>query len=260
MLIFNWFAIGSFFLMFNFLMAGLTSRTATDPFFGSGVAMTILMKQVYLISVIVIFVASLGNRPQGSRLMYTFGFVLFAIIMICMTYVSGFLIHLAVVDALERSQVVNPDGTTSTSVSTLTRFVIEEPAFRNLVLSIGSTIGAYLLASIIYLDPWHMLTSFIQYTLLLPSFVNILMVYALCNLHDVSWGTKGILPKSRQRRSKYHKIQLVRKWQQCIYRWIKGTSIKPTHYSSKSWEGLKRRRRYPLAKKIISGCFEPASC
>jgi chitin synthase len=24
-----------------------------------------------------------------------------------------------------------------------------------------------------------------------PSFVNVLMVYAFCNLHDVSWGTKG---------------------------------------------------------------------
>lgn len=26
---------------------------------------------------------------------------------------------------------------------------------------------------------------------LLPSYVNILMMYAMCNLHDVSWGTKG---------------------------------------------------------------------
>jgi chitin synthase len=26
---------------------------------------------------------------------------------------------------------------------------------------------------------------------MLPSFVNILMVYAFCNTHDVSWGTKG---------------------------------------------------------------------
>jgi chitin synthase len=36
-----------------------------------------------------------------------------------------------------------------------------------------------------------MLTSFIQYLLLLPSYVNILLIYAFCNLHDVSWGTKG---------------------------------------------------------------------
>ncbi|KAG8893649.1 Chitin synthase, class 2 [Tulasnella sp. 417] len=36
-----------------------------------------------------------------------------------------------------------------------------------------------------------MFSSFIQYLLLAPSFTNILNVYAFCNLHDVSWGTKG---------------------------------------------------------------------
>ena len=36
-----------------------------------------------------------------------------------------------------------------------------------------------------------MLTSFFQYMLFLPSFANILNVYSFCNLHDVSWGTKG---------------------------------------------------------------------
>ena len=42
-----------------------------------------------------------------------------------------------------------------------------------------------------FFDPWHMLHSFVQYLLLLPSYVNILLIYAFCNLHDVSWGTKG---------------------------------------------------------------------
>ena len=36
-----------------------------------------------------------------------------------------------------------------------------------------------------------MFTSFPQYLLLAPSFTNVLNVYAFCNLHDVSWGTKG---------------------------------------------------------------------
>ena len=30
-----------------------------------------------------------------------------------------------------------------------------------------------------------------QYVCLAPSFINVLNVYAFCNLHDVSWGTKG---------------------------------------------------------------------
>jgi len=32
---------------------------------------------------------------------------------------------------------------------------------------------------------------FLQYLCLAPSFTNVLNVYAFCNLHDVSWGTKG---------------------------------------------------------------------
>lgn len=36
-----------------------------------------------------------------------------------------------------------------------------------------------------------MFHSFIQYVGLAPTFINVLMVYAFSNLHDVSWGTKG---------------------------------------------------------------------
>lgn len=36
-----------------------------------------------------------------------------------------------------------------------------------------------------------MFTSFIQYLLLSPSYINVLNVYAFCNTHDITWGTKG---------------------------------------------------------------------
>jgi chitin synthase len=51
--------------------------------------------------------------------------------------------------------------------------------------------GLNFLASILYLDPWHMFHSFPQYLVLMSTYVNILMVYAFNNWHDVSWGTKG---------------------------------------------------------------------
>lgn len=63
--------------------------------------------------------------------------------------------------------------------------------FRDLVISLASTYVLYLLASFMYLEPWHMFTSFIQYLLLSPSYINVLNVYAFCNVHDISWGTKG---------------------------------------------------------------------
>lgn len=74
-------------------------------------------------------------------------------------------------------------------------FSIEE-LFRNkvfytLIVSVMSTFGIWLIASILMFDPWHMFTSLGQYMLLTPTYTNVLNVYAFCNTHDVSWGTKG---------------------------------------------------------------------
>lgn len=61
----------------------------------------------------------------------------------------------------------------------------------NIVVSLLSTIGLYFFTSFLYLDPWHMFTSSAQYFALLPSYICTLQVYAFCNTHDVTWGTKG---------------------------------------------------------------------
>jgi chitin synthase len=60
-----------------------------------------------------------------------------------------------------------------------------------IILALVSTYGIYIVASVMYLDPWHMLHSFWQYIVMASSYTNILNVYAFCNWHDVSWGTKG---------------------------------------------------------------------
>lgn len=34
-------------------------------------------------------------------------------------------------------------------------------------------------------------SQFIQYILLTPTYINVLNIYAFCNTHDITWGTKG---------------------------------------------------------------------
>lgn len=63
--------------------------------------------------------------------------------------------------------------------------------FTNFIVSTLSTIGLYFLMSFLYLDPWHMFTSSAQYFGMLPSYICTLQIYAFCNAHDISWGTKG---------------------------------------------------------------------
>ncbi|KAM9917245.1 hypothetical protein OXX59_009469 [Metschnikowia pulcherrima] len=61
----------------------------------------------------------------------------------------------------------------------------------SIVVSLLATYGLYTLTSILYLDPWHMVTCSLQYFLMIPSYTCTLQIFAFCNTHDVSWGTKG---------------------------------------------------------------------
>lgn len=40
---------------------------------------------------------------------------------------------------------------------------------RDLVISISATYGLYFIGSLMHFEPWHMITSFIQYMFFLPS-------------------------------------------------------------------------------------------
>lgn len=59
------------------------------------------------------------------------------------------------------------------------------------LIALVSTYGIYVTSSLLYMDPWHILTSSWAYFFGMTTSINILMVYAFCNWHDVSWGTKG---------------------------------------------------------------------
>lgn len=59
-----------------------------------------------------------------------------------------------------------------------------------------ATCGTHILAALLYLDPLHMITSSWMYFAGLTWRTNILMVYAFCNWHDVSLGTK-VIDKSK---------------------------------------------------------------
>lgn len=43
-----------------------------------------------------------------------------------------------------------------------------------MIISILSTYGVYFISSVLALDPWHLVTSFLPYTILSSTYVNIL--------------------------------------------------------------------------------------
>ncbi|KAL6300688.1 glycosyltransferase family 2 protein [Sparassis latifolia] len=175
-LIFSWFALGNYYISFVIL-----SEALEDPSFHmKGInIVNIILNYVYLGLLVMSFLLALGNRPQGAKWPYTLAFVGFAVITIYMT-VAAFFLAFKGIDNVVKSQ--GP-----LSVSSLFGNAI----FRDIVISLLATIGLYILSSLIHFDPWHMITSFLQYVLISPSYISVLNVYAFANVHDVSWGTKG---------------------------------------------------------------------
>lgn len=177
-LIFSWFALGNFFISFFVLTNALEDPTIIG---GKGIEVfNTILKYAYVGLLLTCFILSLGNRPQGSNKGYTLAFIGFAIFTVYMSFAAIFL----AVKGVQQVAAADSRGATFSDLFT-------NAIFRDIVISISATVGLYVVASIIHLDPWHMLTSFIQYTLLAPSYINILNVYAFANVHDVSWGTKG---------------------------------------------------------------------
>ncbi|KIY52490.1 glycosyltransferase family 2 protein [Fistulina hepatica ATCC 64428] len=176
-LIFSWFGLANFYIAFRILSEAMEDKSVV----GSAMDIpNIILNYFYLGLLVMCFILSLGNRPQGSKWAFTLAMVGFACITIYIT-VAAILLAVKSIES-----VVSADGGSLSFGDLFSNTVV-----RNIVMSIAATTGLYILASLIFLEPWHMITSFIQYLLMAPSYISVLNVYAFANVHDVSWGTKG---------------------------------------------------------------------
>ena len=175
-LLFTFFALGNFYLTFYFI-AGSLADPKLDPF-GHNIGSYIftLLRYACVLTMMMQFILAMGNRPQGARKMFLTSLIVFSIIMAYNTFAALYIVVI---------QLMTNDGDKKNAVT------LGNNVFTNLIVSTLSTVGLYFLMSFLYLDPWHMFTSSLQYFALLPSYVCTLQVYAFCNAHDVTWGTKG---------------------------------------------------------------------
>lgn len=172
-LLFTYFSLANFYLTFYFIAGGLADPQI-DPFGGrAALYIFTILRYVCVLLISTQFILSLGNRPQGAKKMYLASMIIYAVIM---AYTSFACVYIVI---RQLSNQDNPNMQLGNNV------------FTNLIVSTVSTIGLYFLMSFLYLDPWHMFTSVIQYFILLPSYICTLQIYAFCNTHDVTWGTKG---------------------------------------------------------------------
>ncbi|KAL1924501.1 uncharacterized protein VTP21DRAFT_4155 [Calcarisporiella thermophila] len=182
-LLFSWFGMGNFYLTFYSLAEALVHLDKQRPFsMNVALGFKMVLTYIYVTLLVVQFVMALGNRPQGSKYAYTMIMIFFAFIMGYMIFASIYITWVGVTVAVE-----NAKGAGFTKALAL----LSNSTFRDIVISFAATYLMYIVSSLLYLDAWHMITSFIQYMFMMPSYINVLNIYAFCNTHDVSWGTKG---------------------------------------------------------------------
>lgn len=141
-----------------------------------------------------------ANAHCRSRWTYITSFIVFGVIQAYLVLLSMYL----VVRALTGHQEEEID--TNDGAGEFFRTFFSSKSSGIILIALAATFGLYFVASFMYLDPWHMFTSFPQYLLTMSSYVNILNVYAFSNWHDVSWGTKGsdkadILPSAQTKKT-----------------------------------------------------------
>ena len=193
-LILSWFMLASFWLTTTVIMdlvggtgpdePGLEGNRNVGWPFGkraSPIVNTVL-KYLYMAFLVLQFILALGNRPKGSRTAYLISFCVFGLIQL---YVIVLTLYLVVM-AFTQDKAFQPEAG-----ETFVQSFFSSSGAGIIVIALAATVGLYFVASFMYLDPWHMFTSFPAYTLIASSYINILNVYAFSNWHDVSWGTKG---------------------------------------------------------------------
>lgn len=190
-LVFSWISLASYWLTTSVIMdlVGDPDNTANSSGtafpFGNTVTpkFNAVVKYLYLAFVILQFILALGNRPKGSKYTYITSFCVFALVQLYILIDSVYLIWRAFHGGLGID--------TDSAADFLASLFGGDSTGGVLLLALFTIYGIYYIASFMYLDPWHMFHSYPYYLLLMSTYINILMVYAFNNWHDVSWGTKG---------------------------------------------------------------------
>ncbi|EJD42686.1 glycosyltransferase family 2 protein [Auricularia subglabra TFB-10046 SS5] len=168
-LIFAWFAIGNYYIFFILLTSSLQDIPGLKPI----KIVNDIIQAVYASLLVSCFIFSMGNKPRGSTFKYKLAVWLFAALTTYMLVCAG----ICVVRILRQGGSM----------------------YGQMMLSLLATFGMYIASSLIAFDPWHLFTSFLQYLLVSPMYINVLNIYAFANLDDVhastcsraSRGTKG---------------------------------------------------------------------
>jgi chitin synthase len=160
--IFSWFMVGAFFLAIAIMTRKLTSIISdytglSDGFMYSVYSAFVLL---YLILLIINFFLAMGIKPDKATCAYSWLRRLFAFYML---FIIGLTIAFGIAD--DYSQSWAP-------------------------WLVVATIGSFLITPTLYGVIHKVFPFYLSFLLMTPTYVNIFITYAMCNIQDCSWGNR----------------------------------------------------------------------
>jgi len=196
-LAFAWFGLANYYVFFRLLTKGLEAPSfKLNSFIG---VWNTIVQYIYLGTVVACFLFAMGNRPQGSKWKYFTAVVIFALrkslnfrslrvpFLSAYSKFSSSLVSLSVTvymmiaAILCISHVVSDvsfrkfclcEPPSSTHVTLFLSQQAHDAIYAQMIVSLLATYGVYLLSSLIACDPLHLITSFVQYLLLAPTYIK----------------------------------------------------------------------------------------
>ncbi|EAR87998.1 chitin synthase (macronuclear) [Tetrahymena thermophila SB210] len=86
-----------------------------------------------------------------------------------------------------------------------------------IIALLATNVASYVIIAVVHICPqyklvWFMFKSWFSFTIYQPIYNHVLLIYAFCNVDDVTWGTKGIGKDSEKTNFYLNKVQFVGKW------------------------------------------------
>ncbi|KNE57215.1 hypothetical protein, variant [Allomyces macrogynus ATCC 38327] len=191
--IFGFFSLSNFFFAFSTLVGGFVElmRQNVDPTVTKKISwlptsknagytalrsILLMARPVYVLAICITFIISLGNNVKAARSVFLTVIWLFAII-------AALMLAMIVMSTIAQLQLVG--------------FSFKKLDFGgdgqivNTLLALLSTYGLYIFSSLLFGEWYHPIFNQLQYVLLTPFYVNVLQIFAYCNISETGWGTKG---------------------------------------------------------------------
>lgn len=189
-ILFSWVMVGSFYLFTELIFKSIFKDTGS----GSIITLTEGLLAVYVSMILLVFMMSLGvktHRVQGTYRFISFGFAIYMLFTFICTLWYTF-------------------------TNTLNAF--------SWVL-VACTVGSYSIGLIITGNVKKVFMRTIQFLLMTPVYVNVFQIYAICNIHDCSWGNRPDMmteeEKARREEFEHYRTKWVIIWIICNLIYVK---------------------------------------